>query len=78
LALVSTVARWFGEREMAAPRLGHYSVVVTERYAHLRTDLFAERDLNTIALDLRPGAAETKQIGVKTESEAEAPARKGM
>jgi hypothetical protein len=35
--------------------LGHYSVVVTERYTHLRPDLFAARDLGTIALDLMPG-----------------------
>ena len=25
--------------------LGHYSVIVTERYAHLRTDLFTAKDL---------------------------------
>ena len=32
--------------------LGHYSVVMTERYAHLRPDLFSARDLATIDLDL--------------------------
>jgi hypothetical protein len=36
-------------------------VVVTERYTHLRTDLFAERELDAIPFDLRvraPGNAE--------------------
>jgi len=33
--------------------MGHYSVVVTERYTHLRTDLFADRELDAIPFDLR-------------------------
>lgn len=37
--------------------LGHYSVVVTERYTHLRPDLFAKKDMGTIALDLSPSGA---------------------
>jgi len=37
--------------------LGHYSVTMTERYAHLRPDLFPVQDLATIAIDLRPGRA---------------------
>lgn len=37
--------------------LGHYSVVVTERYTHLRPDLFAQRDLGTIPIDLNPSGA---------------------
>ena len=44
-----------GSIEKLKEMLGHYSVVVTERYAHLRPDLFPESDLGTIALDLRPG-----------------------
>ena len=32
--------------------LGHYSVVMTERYAHLRPDPFAERDFATSPLNL--------------------------
>jgi integrase len=37
--------------------LGHYSVVVTERYAHLKPEHFTARDLGTIAVDLAPGRA---------------------
>lgn len=46
-----------GSIEKLKEILGHYSVVMTERYTHLRPDLFAARDLGTIALDLRPGSA---------------------
>ena len=35
--------------------LGHYSVVMTERYAHLRPDLFAPGAHQALAIDLRPG-----------------------
>lgn len=44
-----------GSVEKLKEILGHYSVVITERYAHLRPDLFPASDLGTIALDLRPG-----------------------
>jgi integrase len=46
-----------GSIEKLKEILGHYSVVVTERYAHLRPDLFTARDLATIELDLRSGAS---------------------
>ena len=39
--------------------MGHCSVVMTERYAHLRPDLFTPQDLGTITLDMAPGGAET-------------------
>lgn len=42
--------------EKLATILGHYSVVMTERYAHLRPDLFSDKDLSTLALDMSPGA----------------------
>jgi len=45
-------------------------VVVTERYTHLRTDLFADRELDAIPFDLRvrtPGNAENgAQMGPRT------------
>ena len=44
-----------GSIEKLKEVLGHYSVIVTERYAHLRTDLFPTADLGLIALDLGPG-----------------------
>jgi hypothetical protein len=36
--------------------LGHYSVVMTERYAHLRPDLYAERAYGILRVDLAPAA----------------------
>jgi hypothetical protein len=42
-----------GSIEKLKEILGHYSVVITERYAHLRVDLFLARDLGTIDPDLR-------------------------
>jgi hypothetical protein len=50
-----------GSIEKLKEILGYYSVIVTERYTHLRTDLFAERELDAIPSDLRvraPGNAE--------------------
>jgi hypothetical protein len=42
---------------------GHYSVVMTERYAHLRSELFTQADLATIAIDFRPGGAKVGELG---------------
>jgi len=39
------------------------SVVVTERYIHLRPNLFAQRDLDTIPMDLGAGSEAPVQIG---------------
>jgi len=46
-----------GSIEVLKEILGHYSVVVTERYTHLRPDLFADRERSTIPLALNPAAA---------------------
>ncbi len=43
--------------------LGHCFVIVTERYAHLKPDLFAQRDFGTITLDLKAGGAVTTLQG---------------
>ena len=43
--------------------LGHHSVVVTERYAHLRPDLFAPGALAALSLDLSPGDRPVAEIG---------------
>jgi integrase len=43
--------------------LGHYSVVVTEKYAHLRPDLFVDEERAAIPLDLSPGTAELGTLG---------------
>src|SRR5207302_308836 len=43
--------------------LGHYSVIMTERYAHLRPELFLPKDLATLAVDLRPGGEKLGALG---------------
>src|SRR5712692_801972 len=56
--------------------LGHYSVVMTERYAHLRPDLFPASDLGTIRVDLSSAGAEVVQLRLKTgSSRRKAPAK---
>jgi len=57
--------------------LGHYSVVMTERYAHLRPDLFPASDLGTIRVDLFAGGAEVVQLRLKTGSSRRKAPRKG-
>ena len=52
-----------GSIEKLREILGHYSVIVTERYTHLRPDLFAARDLSTIPLSLKPGSPFPVHIG---------------
>jgi integrase len=42
--------------------LGHYSVVMTERYAHLRPDLFAPGAHQALAIDLGPGGGELRRL----------------
>ena len=39
---------------------------MTERYAHLRPDLFPAADLSTISTDLRPGRSKVARIGHQT------------
>ena len=56
----SLVAGWWGEPwslEQIKALLGHRSITTTERYAHLRPDLFPASDLGTIALELKPKVA---------------------
>ena len=52
-----------GSIEKRKEILGYSAVQVTERYAHLRTDLSGARDLGTIAIDLRAGPTGTSEIG---------------
>lgn len=44
-----------GSIEKLATVMGHSSVIVTERYAHLRLDLFREADYRVLDLDLTAG-----------------------
>jgi integrase len=43
--------------------LGHSTVQVTERYAHLRVDLFGPADLAAMAVDLTPGETRSGAFG---------------
>jgi len=47
-----------GSLEKLASIMGHSSVVVTERYAHLRPDLFREQDYTALDVDLSAPAGE--------------------
>jgi hypothetical protein len=47
-----------GSIEKLAAVLGHSSAEVTRRYAHMRPDLFPERDHGLLAVDLRRGRGE--------------------
>ncbi|MFO0584707.1 MAG: hypothetical protein U0229_20740 [Anaeromyxobacter sp.] len=52
-------ARWtvaFGPIELMKEILGHYSVVVTERYAHLTPELFTAKDLSRLSVAQLAGA----------------------
>ncbi len=46
-----------GSIEHLSKLLGHSSTAVTERYSHLRADLFREEDVDRLHVDLRPGGA---------------------
>ena len=55
-------ARCRRTRSVAAERevLGHSSVTVTERYSHLKAELFSDRDRGLMAVDLAPGKVVSK------------------
>jgi hypothetical protein len=42
--------------------LGHYSVVMTEVYAHLKPDLFKDNDYDAFTIDLTPGDGEVSEL----------------
>lgn len=48
--------------------LGHYSVVVTERYAHLRPDLFAAGAHQALKVDLSATAGDVVSMGKTGEN----------
>jgi len=50
--------------------LGHYSVVVTERYAHLRPDLFAAGAHVALPVDLSPAGGRVAPISTETSDGA--------
>lgn len=46
-----------GDGSWSEWRVGHGSVVVTERYAHMRPDLFRDSDYRVLDVSLAPGGA---------------------
>jgi len=42
--------------------LGHYSVIVTERYAHLEPELFSAKDMAALPIDLRGTRAPVAEL----------------
>ena len=55
-----------GSIETLKEILGHSTVLVTERYAHLRVDLFGSAELNRLKVDLRPAGG--KVLALPTEA----------
>jgi hypothetical protein len=48
--------------EVLSKVMGHSSVVVTERYAHLKPDLFSEKGFDAISVDLSQRAGNVVPI----------------
>lgn len=57
--------------------LGHYSVVVTERYAHLRPDLFAAGAHQALSVDLSATGNDVVEME-NGQSRASRPARRSV
>jgi integrase len=51
-----------GSIEKLREMMGHSTVVVTERYSHLKVDLFADRDLGMLGVDLQAPAGEVADV----------------
>lgn len=67
-----------GSIEKLRELLGHSTVLVTERYAHLRPDLFDDRDRNRLPIDLTAPAGEIVALEpVEIESQMSREARAG-
>lgn len=61
-----------GSIEKLKEILGHYSVVMTERYAHLTPELFSAKDLHTISVPVLVGGRPSGSP-VALQGAAEAP-----
>ena len=60
-----------GSIEKLREVLGHSSVVVTERYAHLRTDLFGQADLSRVVVDLSAATGKILPLPAVTQAAGE-------
>ena len=54
-----------GSIEKLKEILGHYSVIITERYAHLRPDLFRDEDLSTLPEISQQLASGQNVVGIR-------------
>lgn len=64
-----TFASWWvqdgGTLEALREIMGHSTIMVTERYAHLRPDLFTEADLGRVSVDLSAAVGEVRSFTKK-------------
>ena len=61
-----------GSIEKLREVLGQSSVVVTERYAHVRTNLFGQADLSRVAVDLSVATGKILSLPAVTHTVGEA------
>jgi integrase len=59
-----------GSIEKLSTIMGHYSITVTERYAHLRPELFTAKDHDMLRVDLEPGSQEALPFPGPAEGQA--------
>jgi hypothetical protein len=55
-----------GSIEKLAAVLGHADITTTQRYAHLRVDLFREADLRAVAVDLSRPAGRVVELAPRS------------
>jgi len=56
--------------EKLSKLMGHSSVTTTERYAHLRTDLFRVEDYDRLSVDLRAKDADVVALNLARSDES--------
>jgi integrase len=59
-----------GQKEKLADQMGHSNTVVTDRYAHLRPDLYRDEDYRVLAVDLNAGEAKVVPMRPPVEKRA--------
>lgn len=57
-----------GSMEKLSQMMGHSSTIVTQRYAHLRPDLYPEADFGVLTVDLHAKRGEVVDLGIETST----------